>query len=234
MQKLGFSLLIPALLVLLGCDNRRVDWTRDVSPVCRVHGTQMIKTNVPIEYGLFRLNEWGNALAAASSNNFPNAEGVVQGGCIVENATQAIIYVCAECQLARRHWESEHPRPRNYTEEFAAGEWIGLDTSWRGDVFRLILNPDRTGSLTEVPREATNKVSVYQYQISKWSIATNDALECLFSQRDVNEPLRLTGTINGEKAAITAILHNGDGGWTQDILFWRAKDLDEKMKILRQ
>jgi hypothetical protein len=37
-----------------------------------------------------------------------------------------------------------------------------------------------------------------------------------------------------EVSSLTAILHNGEGGWKNNILFWREKDLDEKLKTLRQ
>ncbi len=71
----------------------------------------MVKTNVPIYYGLIRLNDWGKALASSSKQNFPNAEASVLGGCIAENPTQAVIYVCPRCLEARKKWESEHPEP---------------------------------------------------------------------------------------------------------------------------
>ena len=101
MQRLGLSFLIPALVVLAGCAGQRADWTRGVSSVCRIHGIQMTKTNVPIVYGLFALNKWGIALEAASTNSFPNAKKIVEGGCIVEKTREATIYVCPQCQLAR-------------------------------------------------------------------------------------------------------------------------------------
>jgi hypothetical protein len=71
----------------------------------------MTKTNVPIDYGLYRLNKWGEALFAASSNNFPHAQNKVEGGCIVDTPTEATIYICSQCQQARQQWESEHPHP---------------------------------------------------------------------------------------------------------------------------
>jgi hypothetical protein len=105
------SILALALLVVLGCDNRTVDYTRGVSAVCWLHGTQMTKTNVSVEYGLIRLNDWGKARQAASSNSFPNAAACVLGGCIAETPTQAVVYVCSQCELAQRKWESRHPWP---------------------------------------------------------------------------------------------------------------------------
>ena len=106
-----FSILATAVTLLVGCDKQRADYTRGVSAVCRLHGTHMLKTNVPIEYGLIRLNDWGKARKAASTNSFPNAEECVLGGCIVETPKQALVYVCPQCQEARLNWESEHPWP---------------------------------------------------------------------------------------------------------------------------
>jgi len=232
---IGISIFISALLLLVGCANQRKDFTRGVSPVCQVHGTQMAKTNVPIVYGLYALNEWGRTLEAARTNSFPNAEEVINAGCIVGNATQAVIYVCSECQAERRHWISEHPKPRNYTEKSVAGEWIGLDQGWSAEVFRLILKPDGTGVLTEAPNSSTNSENVYRYEINHWYVATNDLLKCEFNQRNGSEPLKLSGTFEGQGAtSFSSVLHNGEGGWRQSILFWRARDLDEKIKTLRQ
>jgi hypothetical protein len=71
----------------------------------------MTKTNVPITYGLIRLNEWGKALETARSNSFPHAADEILGGCIVEDATNAIVYVCPVCVTDRKKWELEHPHP---------------------------------------------------------------------------------------------------------------------------
>jgi hypothetical protein len=226
--------LFLAILVLAGCHGVQ-DHTRGVRSICEIHHSLMTKKKVQIQYGLFRLNAWGLALQAASTNGFPHAEEEVLGGCVLGTATQAVIYVCPQCQLARRQWESAHPKPRKYTEDFVAGEWIGFDMGWRTEVFRLILKPDRTGVLTEAAGATTNGTDIYHYDISKWCIATNDILECEFRQRDIHEPLSMTGTMTGQGAgSLTAILHNGEGGWRQNVLFWRAKDLDEKLQILRQ
>lgn len=231
----GFLSLIPVILILVGCANQRKDYTRGVSPVCQVHGTQMAKTNVPIVYGLYAVNEWGRALEAARTNSFPNAEEDVNAGCIVGKATQAIIYVCPECQAARQRWISEHPKPRKYTEASTAGDWIGLDQGWRADIFRLLLRPDGTGVLTEASDNGTNHQDIYRYEIIHWSITTNDTLECEFNQRDASEPLKLAGAFAAEGiASFSSVLHNGEGGWKQEILFWRAKDLDEKLGALNQ
>jgi hypothetical protein len=113
MKTINGSILVSSLLLLVGCNKREADYTKDTSPICRVHDSQMLKTNVPITYGLIRLNDWGKAVALASSNSFPNAEVEVLAGCIIDSGspTQAVIYVCPECRSARQKWESDHPPP---------------------------------------------------------------------------------------------------------------------------
>jgi len=92
----------------MGCDEYRADLTRGMPSTCEVHHTQMFKTNAPIEYGLIRLNDYGRARQAASTNSFPHAQECVLGGCIVGSATQAVVYVCPDCQKALQKWEVGH------------------------------------------------------------------------------------------------------------------------------
>ena len=80
--KTGFAILV--MLILAGCDTKRADWTRDMCPICEIHHIQMTQTNVPINYGLYALNAYGEAFYAASSNSFPHAEEKVEGGCMVD------------------------------------------------------------------------------------------------------------------------------------------------------
>ena len=112
MKFLTISVFAAVMLMLTGCNKTKANLTRGVSSKCEVHGSQMTKTSVPIAYGLIRLNAWGKALHTASSNSFPHAEDSVLGGCIVDTPTQAVIYVCPQCQTARQKWESEHPAPK--------------------------------------------------------------------------------------------------------------------------
>ena len=102
--------IVPIALILLalsftGCDKRREDLTKGSSATCEVHHTRMVKSDVPIEYGLIRLNEYGRSREAASTNIFPHAQECVLGGCIVGTATQAVSYVCRDCQKALQKWE---------------------------------------------------------------------------------------------------------------------------------
>jgi len=105
MNKIIHIALILLALGLIGCDKRREDWTKGSSATCEVHHTRMVKSNVPIQYGLIRLNEYGRSRQAASTNIFPHAQECVLGGCIVGTATQAVIYVCPDCQKALQKWE---------------------------------------------------------------------------------------------------------------------------------
>jgi hypothetical protein len=97
-------LLIPALFMLAACSTV-VDYTIGRPDVCKLHGVQMTKTNVPIIYGLILPlppTDYSRALYAARTNNFPNADEVVGAGCSVDTPTTAIIYICPKCEEARQ------------------------------------------------------------------------------------------------------------------------------------
>jgi hypothetical protein len=111
MKLLGKVALIWLGLGLTGCDKFHADLTKQVSGKCEIHGTEMTKTNVPIIYGLVRQNEYGRARQAISTNSFPHAENCVLGGCIVGTPTQAVIYVCSDCQKALQKWENKRETP---------------------------------------------------------------------------------------------------------------------------
>jgi hypothetical protein len=108
MKALGTIAAIWLTLGITGCDKSHTDLTKRVSSKCELHGIQMAKTNVPIVYGLIRLNEYGRARQVLSTNSFPHAEECVLGGCILDTPTQAVIYVCSDCQRALHKWENEH------------------------------------------------------------------------------------------------------------------------------
>src|SRR5437588_9509127 len=110
MKRITLSTLAFAALLVVSCERRTTDYTRGTSDRCEVHGVRMTKAGVPIEYGLVRLSELGKALQIASTNSFPHAQESLLAGCIVGDATQAVIYVCPACQEARRKWELEHPK----------------------------------------------------------------------------------------------------------------------------
>lgn len=98
--------LIFLVFGLAGCDKHTADQTRGASGTCEVHGIHMAKRSVPIAYGLIRLNEYGRARQTVLTNSFPHADEFVLGGCIVGAPTQAVIYVCSDCQKALKKWEA--------------------------------------------------------------------------------------------------------------------------------
>jgi len=106
MNRTGYMALTWLVFALTGCDKYTADVTRGASRTCEPHGIQMTKTNEPIAYGLIRPNEYGRARQAASTNNFPHAEEWLLGGCILGTPTQAVIYVCSDCQKALKKWEA--------------------------------------------------------------------------------------------------------------------------------
>ena len=105
MSKILNLAVIFLALGLTGCDSYHEDRTKGLSATCEVHHRQMVKTNVPIDYGLIRLNEYGRARQAASTNTFPHAQERVLGGCVEGVATQALIYLCPDCQKALQRWD---------------------------------------------------------------------------------------------------------------------------------
>lgn len=105
MDKIRNLALVLMVATAAGCDKYKADLTRGMPSTCEIHRTEMLKTNVPIEYGLIRLNDFGRARQAASTSSFPHAQESVLGGCIVGTATQAIIYICPDCQKALQKWE---------------------------------------------------------------------------------------------------------------------------------
>jgi hypothetical protein len=107
MKALGILEMVWMTLSITGCDKFHTDLTKRVSSKCELHGIQMTKTNVPIVYGLIRLNQYGQARQAISTNSFPHADDCVLGGCIVGTPTQAVVYVCSDCQKALQKWENE-------------------------------------------------------------------------------------------------------------------------------
>jgi hypothetical protein len=99
------------VVIVVGCSRYTSDFTRGQSSVCELHHVQMTKTNVPIFYGLFRRNALQEARHAAQTNIFPHVADEILGGCILNDPTNAIIYVCPACLTVESRWELEHPHP---------------------------------------------------------------------------------------------------------------------------
>ncbi|MEI6566199.1 MAG: hypothetical protein WCR20_05970, partial [Verrucomicrobiota bacterium] len=59
--------LVFLVLGLVGCDKYTSDWTIGAAGFCELHSIRMAKTNVPIIYGLIRLNSEQQAREVAST-----------------------------------------------------------------------------------------------------------------------------------------------------------------------
>jgi len=77
-----------------------------------------------------------------------------------------------------------------------------------------------------------------RFEIQRWDIDTNNVLKCIFSPGGANGslntawPVKMTSMVTGTR--LEASLRNGEGGWKESIVFWREKDFDEKLRVLRQ
>jgi len=87
-----------------------VDYTVGEASVCQVHHIQMVRTTVPIAYGLLMPTPQGQARYAASTNAFPNADRYVPGGCSItsDSPHKVVIYTCSECQQAAQAWDAAY------------------------------------------------------------------------------------------------------------------------------
>jgi hypothetical protein len=81
------------------------DATKGVSNICPVHNVQMRVVRAPIVYGLqmVRRDEFD-----ARKREFPFARKVHWGGCVLQDYTEAKIYVCPKCQEAEKRWRKTH------------------------------------------------------------------------------------------------------------------------------
>jgi hypothetical protein len=115
-------------------------------------------------------------------------------------------------------------------------QWIGFTTT-DTSVYRLVLKPDSTGLLTQAYTSTTNQETL-RFEILRWDLATNNVLTCIFRPLDAGNPLemswpvRMTCSVKADQ--LEATLQNRKGGWNESILFQRERDLDEKLKALRQ
>lgn len=99
-----------AALLMAGCSWRREDYTRGESQVCELHHVQMVRSTVPIVYGLFSFTAEGEFRHTVSTNSFPHAETYVLGGCCItpDSAHRAVVYTCSECKKAGTEWDALH------------------------------------------------------------------------------------------------------------------------------
>jgi hypothetical protein len=119
--------------------------------------------------------------------------------------------------------------PHSFSAAEVAGEWIGFTTT-STDLYRLELRPDSTCILTEAYSSITNQERL-SFAISRWDITTNNVLTCTFPQHDIHDPVIMTCRVTGPR--LEASLRSGEGGWKERISFWRERDLDDKLRVLR-
>jgi hypothetical protein len=122
------------------------------------------------------------------------------------------------------HNVSYSPTPE-YTVEHVADEWIGFSRV-DDEIFKMSLLPEKNGTLLWAgPHE------VFRYGITEWTIVTTNVLQCRFGTRaDPHEPVEMTCVIG--KNHLVATLNNGKGGWTREIMFRRARVLQEQLSKL--
>lgn len=114
-----------------------------------------------------------------------------------------------------------------------AGSWIGFEAS-DTDLFRLYLDTNSTGFLT-CAYSTVPQVETYRSEIVQWNISTNNLLFCSFRQETITDNFDLSCRVLG--GSMEGELRNGakgvDGAKVK-IVFQREKNLDEKLKALRQ
>jgi hypothetical protein len=102
-------LLVGAVLCLfLGCAAHRLNYTKGESTICEVHHLKMIKTVVPVHYGLMTVTPRNEAMDSARSNGFPNAADSLNPGCTVRRQREALVYTCPECVKTRIRWQANY------------------------------------------------------------------------------------------------------------------------------
>lgn len=73
--------------------------------VCQVHQVAMIKTEVPIHYGLPGPPGPGQPSHLQRATLFPHARKFVLGGCCpIPDENQTSLYVCPSCLAAEKKW----------------------------------------------------------------------------------------------------------------------------------
>lgn len=79
--------------------------------ICEVHHCRMAREEVPISYGLIRLQKGLPSLEEEKAL-FPHRRDYVLGGCIVMPGKKTeTMYLCPECKAAYAVWQKAHPQP---------------------------------------------------------------------------------------------------------------------------
>ena len=90
----------------MGCTTR--DYTRRTAAICQIHGAQMEKTTVPVNYYLIGgYSKHAAAMNAVRASMFPNARDSVTFGRHGTKPDNAIIYTCLKCKQALLKWEQQ-------------------------------------------------------------------------------------------------------------------------------
>jgi hypothetical protein len=78
--------------------------------ICELHGTQMVKMEVPLGYGLPPYDP----ASEVARDLFPNARTLMNGGCMIdlEGPTSVDMFVCADCRKAEEEWRKANNAER--------------------------------------------------------------------------------------------------------------------------
>lgn len=101
-----FVTAVTSWLVMVVRDQQTViDFTKRQSVICEVHGCHMKKRLVGMLHGMPMPNPNGDPEADARRSSFPHAEEPYRTGyCCPTSQTNARVYVCSQCSLARDAW----------------------------------------------------------------------------------------------------------------------------------
>jgi hypothetical protein len=103
---LGACFVLAGITGVLGYF-RTIDGTAGKDSHCEVHSCEMLRSRVPVRYGL-AIGAAGPAPADIRLARFPHARTTYLGGCTITPTSPhyAYIYVCRECQAAQRAFSS--------------------------------------------------------------------------------------------------------------------------------
>ena len=111
MKRLLLLLLFLCAFLLPGC--RTVDHTAGQPGTCEVHHVAMFKRAVPFAHGMIPMNpaedksgEWKRRMDHyPHPGDFEPATGIVMPG----EAKRVVVYVCKQCEAARKLTETQKP-----------------------------------------------------------------------------------------------------------------------------
>ncbi len=86
------------------------DKTKGLSSVCPVHHKRMSAQRVPIVSSVMVERSWGPP-SRLKSSQFPFADEFIGGACFGYSQFGKV-FVCRDCQLAKKAWQDAHPLPK--------------------------------------------------------------------------------------------------------------------------